>query len=104
MAQSKYFYFFGDNQLQNILKKDEITAIQKFSKGLANEYEQKLAYKTIVEKICRIAHSSFNPDSGITNFNEGARWVGVMLAQAIVVNTDLFLQDTPIKPTNINNK
>jgi len=87
---SKYFHFFGDTKIQNIFDKEEIIALQKMSKGKANEYEQKLGYKVIVEKLCRIAHSSFTGDNNLTNFNEGVRWVGVKLAQAIVVDTGTF--------------
>ena len=82
--------FYGHKELKEIFFKDEIIAIQKVSKGKANEYEQKLAYQKLAEKLCRIANSSFNPDSNIMSFNEGVRFVGTMLAQAIVCDTDDF--------------
>jgi len=82
--------FFGSKGLNEIFFKDEIQAIQKLSRGTANEYEQKLAYKKIAEKLCRIADSSFNPDSNTMSFNEGVRFVGTMLAQAIDCDTDKF--------------
>lgn len=90
--------FFGEKGLSELFHEDEIIAIQKVSKGSANEYEQKMAYKVIVEKLCRIAQPAFNPDSHITSFNEGVRFIGVMLAQAITAETDNF------KKRNITNQ
>lgn len=91
--------FFGTKALNEIFFKDEIIAIQKLSKGTATEYEQKMAYRKIAEKLCRVADNSFNPDSNTMSFNEGVRFVGTMLAQAIDCDIDKF-------PTRniINNK
>jgi len=86
----KYFHFNGDNKIQNIFLKEEVIALQKLSNGEAGEYEQKLAYKSIVEKLCRLPHSSFTGDNNTTNFNEGARWVGIKLAQAMTADIDTF--------------
>jgi hypothetical protein len=82
--------FFGGKALNEIFYRDEIVAIQKLSHGKANEYEQKFAYKKIAEKLCRVADNSFNPDSNTMSFNEGVRFVGTMLAQAIDCDIDKF--------------
>ena len=87
---NKYFHFYGDKKVEDIFNKSDIIAIQKLSKGVASESEQQLAYKSIVEKLCRVPHSSFSPDNNITNFNEGVRWVGIMFAQAMVADIDKF--------------
>lgn len=88
--------FYGEKTLQEIFSKDEITCILKVSKGTANEYEQKMAYKYIVEKLCRIAQNAFNSDPQITSFNEGVRFVGTMLAQAVTIDVDDFRQKSII--------
>lgn len=103
MSKNKYFHFFGDRKLTDLLKQDELIAIQKVSKGLANEYEQKLAYETIIQKICRVPCSAFHENSGIQSFNEGVRYVGQQLAIAHIANIDAFKEVNPIK-SNINNK
>lgn len=88
--KTNYFSFFGERKINNILHKEDLIIIQKVAKGTASEDEQKLVIKIIVEKICRLPHSSFNPDSQISSFNEGARWVGVMLAQCLISDIDDF--------------
>lgn len=102
MTKNKYFHFFGDKELNQLLTKDELIAIQKVSKGVAGEYEQKLAYQTIIQKICRVPCSAFHENSGIQSFNEGVRYVGQLLAVAYIANIDAFKEVNPIK-SNINN-
>ena len=103
MSKNKYFHFFGDKKLSDLLTREEIIAIQKTSKGSASEYDQKLAYQTIIQKICRVPCSAFNENQAIQSFNEGVRYVGQMLAIAHVADIDTFKDFTPIA-SNINNK
>ena len=99
MSKNKNFFsnnFFGAQALPELLKKDEVIALQKVSKGSANEYEQKLAYALIMNKICRVSAPSFNESQFITSFNEGMRYVGGLLAIAHVANIDAFKENNPI--------
>lgn len=105
MSKTKkpYFQFFGgESRPELMIYKDEAAAIKSLATGTAQEWQQKRAVKVIVEKICRLPHSSFAIDPNITNFNEGARWVGVMLAQILITDLDKFVDPTPKSP--INNK
>ena len=101
--KNKLFHAFSDKQLTDILNEEEVIALQKISKGHANEYEQKLGYKIIIEKLCRINAPSFHENQNIANFNEGVRWVGLLLSFAHVADTDKFKKNNPIK-SNINNQ
>ena len=103
MSKNKYFHFFGNKELVDLLTKEEIIAIQKISKGTASEYDQKLGYQTIIQKICRVPCSAFHENPQIQSFNEGARYIGQMLAIAHIANTDSFKEYNPIA-SNINNK
>lgn len=103
MSKNKYFHFFGNKDLADLLTKEEVIAIQKISKGTASEYDQKLGYQTIIQKICRVPCSAFHENSQIQSFNEGVRYAGQMLAIAHIANTDSFKEYNPIT-SNINNK
>lgn len=88
--KSPYFHFFGDKDLEQILNYEEIWAVQKFAKGLANEAEQKFAFQTIVYKICRMTAPAFNNDALMQAFNEGMRFAGLLLAKARECDTESF--------------
>jgi len=99
MSKTKALFaknFFGAVDLNDLLKKDEVIALQKVAKGRANEYEQQLAYLTIINKLCRSAAPSFNESHAITSFNEGVRHVGALLSIAAVSNIDTFKENNPI--------
>ena len=56
-------------------------AIQAVCDGRADEDQQRLAMKVIIEEICRYGDMSFSPDSPReTDFAEGKRWIGAQLA------------------------
>lgn len=95
MSKNKYFHFFGESKPNLILTKDEAVAIRSIALGNATQHQQIKAFKLIVEKICKVPHSSFATDPNITNFNEGARWVGIMLAQTISADLDIFVDPKP---------
>lgn len=100
MSKNKYFHFFGESKPELIISKDEAVAIRSLALGNAQDWQQKKAFKVIIEKICKLPHSSFAGDPNITNFNEGARWVGIMLAQIITTDLDKFVDLSPKPPIN----
>lgn len=71
---------------QLYLTDSERAALRTLRDGCANEHQQKLAWKTIIEIVANVRGSSFFP-GGIdgqraTDFNEGRRWVGRSLEEA----------------------
>ncbi len=95
MSKNKYFHFFGESKPELIITKEEAIAIRNIAIGNAKDFEQKKGLKVIVEKLCKVPHSSFAVDPNVTNFNEGARWVGIMLAQIISADLDIFVDTKP---------
>ena len=59
----------------------EAASIRAVSEGLADGEQQRIAYRTIIFKLCGVDRMSFTilgPDEGrrATDFAEGRRWVG----------------------------
>lgn len=61
---------------------DEVTlaAFRALKEGKANEGQQQMALEHILFNLCRIRHPSFAATERETNFNEGARFVGLQIA------------------------
>lgn len=71
------------------LSQSEISAIKAIADGVAEPEQQRLAFRTIVHKLCNAHGMSFTilgPDEGkrATDFSEGKRWVGNTLLNDIV--------------------
>lgn len=69
------------------LDKAEVIAIKALKEGVANEHQQQLALRAIVEKIARVHDMSFRPGGSdgerATAFAEGKRYVGAQIVRAI---------------------
>jgi len=99
--KSKYFKFFGDQQLIDLLTREELVSLKKLRKGHASEYDQQLAYRTIVNKICRLPCAAFHEAPTVQSFNEGVRHVGQLMTLVDLENIDNYKDH--LKPTlNIN--
>ena len=101
MAKNKYFQFFGERDLPSLLTKEELICLKKIRKGTANEFEQKLGYSTIINKLCRLPCAAFHEVSAIQSFNEGVRYVGQMLSLVELQDQDSY-KDTSFIEGNIN--
>jgi len=101
MAKNKYFHFFGDKTLPNLLTQEELVCLKRVRKGIASEYEQKKGYSTIINKLCRLPCAAFHEVSTVQSFNEGVRYVGQMLSLVELENQDLY-KDTSLVKGNIN--
>lgn len=70
-----------------VLTKAEVIAIKSLEAGVANDHQQKLALKAIVDKVCGVRDMSFRPggEDGrrATDFAEGKRFVGEQLTRAL---------------------
>lgn len=58
----------------------EIAAMQALERGEADEFQQRAAWKFILNTLCRVDDMSFQPGAEgaerATSFAEGVRWVG----------------------------
>lgn len=73
------------------LRKDVAFALKAFGDGVANEGQQKTALDFILFEACGIRNPSFAPgDPHLTDFNEGRRFAGLIIAGA--------MQATPATP------
>lgn len=64
----------------------EARALKSLQTGTANEGQQKLALKVIVEKLCRTYDLSFRPGEDgarATDFAEGKRFVGLRIVAVL---------------------
>jgi len=62
-------------------------AIKSLSTGTANEEQQKLALKWIIEELCGTYNQSYYPDSqSDTVFAEGKRFVGNSIVREVNIN------------------
>lgn len=61
----------------------EIVSLQCLAQGTADEFQQRLAWKFIVEVLCRTDEQTFFPEGQggdrVSAFAEGLRWVGRMM-------------------------
>ena len=68
--------------------KQDVLAIKSLGAGVANEGQQILALKWIVEKACGLYEMSFNEDSErLTAFAEGKRFVGACIQEVLTTPT-----------------
>ena len=63
-------------------KRSDAAAIQALSRGTANDGQQRLALKCIIEELCGTYDMTYDPE-GHTAFNEGRRSVGRALVGTI---------------------
>lgn len=62
-------------------------SIQAVAEGVADEVQQRLAIKTIVEQLCATYDLSYSPDSERDSaFAEGKRFVGLQVAKLTKLN------------------
>ena len=62
-------------------------AIQALSKGIADENQQRRAFKCIVEELCGTYGMTFSPESDrLTSFAEGKRHIGRLLIGIATIN------------------
>lgn len=65
-----------------VLTHSEIVAIQQLEQGAADQYQQRVAWACIREKLCGAEIMSFWPGEDgrrATDFHEGKRWVALQL-------------------------
>lgn len=88
--------------LQDFISEDQFFAIRSLEEGKASPAQQKIALKAIVENVCalyQISYEESNPSH--TVFNEGRRWVGRFIYEAVVVASASYFKAKTPKP-NIN--
>jgi hypothetical protein len=70
------------------LSNTELASIKAVHDGVANPDQQRIAFRTIVDKLCNVRGLSFaaGGEEGrrATDFSEGKRWVGATLQNQIV--------------------
>jgi hypothetical protein len=70
---------------------DVTLALKCLSKGIANEHQQVVAVKWIVEELCETYGMSYRPDSERdTAFAEGKRFVGMQIVREINLDSKLL--------------
>lgn len=79
------------------LSATELASIKAVSDGVAEPEQQRIAYRTIVFKLCGVDRASFTilgPDEGkrATDFAEGKRWVGN------TIRNDIVNREYPVNP------
>lgn len=79
------------------LSATELASIKAISDGAADPEQQRIAYRTIIQKICGVDRASFTilgPDEGrrATDFAEGRRWVGN------TIRFDIVGREYPVDP------
>ena len=69
---------------------DEFThaSIQALEKGTATERQQQQALKWIVETLCMTYYDTAHDNDRIERHNQGRRWVGLSIVQALKLNID----------------
>lgn len=107
--------YFCKEKVEDLLVKDEFYCLKRVMKGSASKDDQMRAISLIALKIAGLNDQSFCPENpSITQFNEGARFVGRFLLMVDKAPGDLFERikakkegksyTSPIDHANINNQ
>ena len=76
-----------------VINKTEWLALKALNDGVASDRQQKIAILAILHKLAVFNQTSFEPENQYkTAFNEGRRFVGTLLMEAIRFNWDLVEQ------------
>jgi hypothetical protein len=79
------------------LTPSELASIKAVADGVAESEQQRIAFRTIVHKLCRVdrmSFTAFGPEEGkrATDFAEGCRWVGNTM------RFDIVGREYPVNP------
>jgi hypothetical protein len=92
MSRNKKYAHYHPVDLKG--RKTQVIALQCVAAGTANDDQQRMFMKWLIDEICMVGNLSFSPDSvRESDFGEGRRFVGLQIGKILRLNVSAYFAD-----------